>query len=255
MAESCAMSPLRQTLHEYVALRRGLGHKFVQPAKSLEGFVTFMEQCDAAFVTTKAALEWATQSPGKNASWAINLAHVRGFSRHLQTIDLRTEVPPIGLLPYSGSAKPYIYSDTEIQALLEAALALKPVHGLRRWTYHCLFGLLPVTGLRISEALALKRQDVDLENCILTVRDTKFGKSRHVPIHESTQRILIEYAHRRDVHINPPWSAYFLVAERGGRLLPQYVSRVFFTYPGKLGYACLRIALDQESMTLGTALR
>ncbi len=63
------MSPLRQKLREYVSLRRGLGHKFVQPAKSLEGFVTFMEQCDTAFVTTKVALEWATQSPGKHASW------------------------------------------------------------------------------------------------------------------------------------------------------------------------------------------
>lgn len=229
------MSPLRQTLREYVSLRRGLGHKFVQPAKSLEGFVTFMEQCDTAFVTTKVALEWATQSPGKHASWAINLAHVRGFSRHLQTIDPRTEVPPVGLLSYSGSAKPYIYSDTEIQALLEAALALNPVNGLRRWTYHCLFGLMPVTGLRISEALALKRQDVDLEGCILTVRDTKFGKSRHVPIHASTQRVLIEYARRRDAHIDPPCSEYFLVAERGGRLLPQYVSPVFLRLSREIG--------------------
>lgn len=200
------MSPLRQTLREYVSVRRGMGHKFVQPAKNLEGFVTFIEQCDAAFVTTKLALEWATRSPGKHASWAISLSYVRGFSRHLQTIDSRTEVPPVGLLPYSGSAKPYIYSAIEIQALLEAALALSPTHGLRRWTYHCLFGLLAVTGIRISEALALKSQDVDLEDCILTVRDTKFGKSRHVPIHGSTQRVLIDYARRRDVHLNPPRS-------------------------------------------------
>lgn len=229
------MNPLRQTLREYVAIRRGLGHKFVKPAKRLEGFITFMEECDATVVTIKLALEWATRSPGKHASWAINLTDVRGFSRHLQTIDVLTEVPPTGLLPYSGRAKPYIYSDAEILALLEAALALNPVNGLRRWTYHCLFGLLPVTGLRISEALALKRQDVDLEGGILTVQDTKFGKSRYVPVHASTLRVLIEYARRRDAHINPRCSEYFLVAERGGRLLPQYVYRVFWRLSREIG--------------------
>lgn len=229
------MSFLRQTLHEYVSIRRALGHKFEKPAKRLEGFVAFMEQCDATVVTTKLALEWATRSPGKHASWTINLADVRGFSRHLQTIDVLTEVPPTGLLPYRGSAKPYIYTNDEIQALLEAALALNPVNALRRWTYHCLFGLLPVTGLRISEALALTREDVDLEGGILTVRDTKFGKSRHVPIHASTQRVLVEYARRRDTHINPACSEYFLVAERGGRLFPQHVSIVFCRLSRQIG--------------------
>jgi|TARA_R110000868_G_scaffold196864_7_gene442922 integrase len=229
------MNLLRQTLREYVVLRRGLGHKFTQPARDLEGFVTFMDKRDSTFITTKLALEWATQSQGKNASWAIKLAYVRGFARHVQALEIRTEVPPVGLLPYSGSAKPYIYSDIEIQALLEAALALKPANKLRRWTYHCLFGLLPVTGLRISEALTLKRQDVDLEHGILTVRDTKFGKSRYVPIHESTQRILVEYDHRRNELVNPPCSEYFLVAERGGRLLPQYVYPVFLRLSRQIG--------------------
>ncbi len=146
------MNSLRQTLRDYVAMRRGLGHKFVKPAQRLQGFVTFMEQRDAPVVTTDLALEWATRSPGKQASWAINLADIRGFARHLQSIDSRTEVPPNGLLPYSGRVSPYIYCDAEIQALLTAALTLSPVNALRRWTYHCLFGLLPVTGLRISEA-------------------------------------------------------------------------------------------------------
>ena len=155
------MSQLRKTLHEYVSIRRALGHKFVQSATRLEGFLTFMKQCDATVVTIKLAVEWATRSLGKHASWAINLADVRRFSQHLQSVDKLTEVPPTGPLPYNVSAKPYIYSDAEIQALLDAALALNPVSALRCWTYHCLFGLLQVTGLRISEALALKRQDVD----------------------------------------------------------------------------------------------
>ncbi len=229
------MNTLRQTLHEYVTLRRGLGHKFTQPARGLEGFVTFMEQQDSPFITTKLALEWATRAPGKHASWAIKLAYVRGFARHLQAMDLLTEVPPVGLLPYSGSAKPYIYSDTEVQALITAALTLEPADKLRRWTYHCLFGLLSVTGLRITEALTMKCQDVDLENSILTIRDTKFGKSRYIPIHGSTRQILSEYARRRDEMINPSCSDYFLVAERGGRLFPTYVYPLFLRLSRQIG--------------------
>jgi integrase len=142
-------------------------------------------------------------------------------------------------LPYSGSAKQYIYSDIEIQALLEAALALKPANKLRCWTYHCLFGLLPVTGLRISEALTLKRQDVDLEHGILTVRDTKFGKSRYVPIHESTQRILVEYDHRRNE----------LVCYRSMFIL------YFYACPVKLVCVPKAQAQGHGSMILGIPLR
>ncbi len=229
------MSSLRQTLRDYVAMRRGLGHKFIKPAQRLEGFVTFMEKGDSSVITTKLALKWATRSPGKQSSWAINLADVRGFARHLQTTDPRTEVPPTGLLPHSGRAQAYIYSDTEIQALLSASLALPPVNGLRRWTYHCLFGLLPVTGLRISEALALQQQDVDLESGIITVRDTKFGKSRLVPVHPSTRQVLVDYTCRRDAHCGARCSHYFLVAERGGQLLPQYVYRVFWRLSRQIG--------------------
>lgn len=229
------MISLRPELRDYVTMRRGLGHKFVKPAKRLEGFITFMEQRDCSVITTQLALEWATQSPGKYASWAINLSDVRGFARHLKSIDPRTEVPPVGLLQYSGRAQPYIYTDSEIQALLTASLALSPVKGLRRWTYHCLFGLLSVSGLRISEVLALRQQDVDLEVGIITVLGTKFGKSRLVPIHPSTREVLIDYASRRDAHCGALCSQYFFVAERGGKLLPQYVYRVFLQLSRQIG--------------------
>ena len=222
------MSALRQVLRGYVAMRRGLGYKFVHQEHRLAGFITFMEQRDAAVITTKLALEWATQPPGRHASWAIRLTDVRGFARHLHSLEPRTEVPPTGMIPYRGRIRPYLYTDTEIQTLLTAALALPPERALRRWTYHCLFGLLAVTGLRISEALALRCEDVDLEMGSLTVRDTKFGKSRWVPLHPSTRRVLSDYARRRDGHLGTPRSPYFLVAERGGRLLPQYVYRVFW---------------------------
>ena len=236
MAGGLAMISLRPALRDYVSMRRGLGYKFKKPAKRLEGFITFMEQSECSVITTNLALKWATRSPGKHASWAINLTDVRGFARHLQSIDPRTEVPPVGLLPYSGRARPYIYTDTEIQALLTASLELSPVTGLRRWTYHCLFGLLPVTGLRISEALALQQQDVDFESGTITVRDTKFGKSRLVPIHQSTRQVLIDYASRRDAHCGALCSQYFFVAERGGKLLSQQVYRVFLHLSRQIGF-------------------
>ena len=119
--------------------------------------------------------------------------------------------------------------------MLAAALALPPERGLRRWTYHCLFGLLAVSGLRISEALALRRDDTDLERGILTIRGTKFGKSRLVTIHSSTQQVLQDYSRRRDLHLVHPHSPCFLVAERGGQLLPQYVYPVFLKLSRQTG--------------------
>ena len=229
------MNTLRRALRDYVTMRRALGYKFVEPEHRLGRFVTFMEQHNAVVITTKLAIEWATQSPGRHASWAIHLTDVRGFARHLHSLDPRTEVPPTGIIPYRGRTQPYLYTDEEIQTLLAAALTLPPVHGLRRWTYHCLFGLLAVTGMRISEALALRRQDVDLKRGVLTIHDTKFGKSRLVPVHLSARQALLEYTRQRDAHIDPPRSEYFLVAERGGRLLPQYVYRVFWCLSRQIG--------------------
>jgi len=229
------MSTLQQALRDYVSMRQGLGYKFFHQAHRLEQFITFMSERDAVIITTKLALEWATLSPGRHASWAIRLTDVRGFARHLQTLEPATEIPPNGLIPYQGRVQPYLYTEAEIQALLAAALVLPPERALRRWTYHCLFGLLAVTGLRISEALALQRDAVDLAAGVLTIRNTKFGKSRLVPLHSSTQQVLSDYARRRDAHLGSPRSSYFLVAERGGRLVPQYVYKVFHQLSRQIG--------------------
>jgi integrase len=128
-----------------------------------------------------------------------------------------------------------VYSDAEINALLAAALALPPLKGLRRWTYHYLFGLIAVTGLRLSEAIGFHRTDVDLDQGVLTVRQSKFGKSRLVTLHPTTCTALRSYAHRRDAHLAPPCAPHFFVAERGGRLRPQYVYRVFLRLSRETG--------------------
>ena len=142
------MNTLRKAVEDYLAMRRALGFKLRDAGTGLLDFVSFLEQQGATHVTTSLALEWANKpSSAKPVEWARRLNWVRGFSRHQSATDSRTEIPPLGLLPHRPRrARPYIYSDEEIQRLLEAALSLRPAGGLRRWTYDCLFGLLAVSG-------------------------------------------------------------------------------------------------------------
>ncbi|MEZ5850302.1 MAG: tyrosine-type recombinase/integrase [Hyphomicrobiaceae bacterium] len=229
------MSKLRSALEKYLSMRKGLGYKYEHQTRRLAGFVDFMEKHKAKTITTKLALQWATLPPERHASWALRLSDVRGFARHVASLDPRTEVPPVGILPGLKRAKPYVYSDAEIAALLTAALALPPQDGLRRWTYHALFGLIAVTGMRISEAMSLGRDDVDLDAGVLTVRLTKFGKSRLVPLHATTCEVLRSYADRRDAHLGSSSVSTFFVTEQGCRLLHQYVYRVFWQLSREVG--------------------
>jgi len=229
------MTNLHSELKRYLSMRKGLGYKFQHQTRRLTDFASFMEKRKATTITTKLAMEWATLPPDRHASWALRLTDVRGFARHIANIDPKTEVPPVGMLPGLKRAKPYVYSDAEINALLAAALSLPPAHGLRRWTYHHLFGLIAVTGMRLSEAIGLQRDDVDLEAGVLTVRLTKFGKSRLLPLHPTTSAALRNYAQRRDAHCASPCAPHFFVAERGGPLLHQYVHRVFWRLSREIG--------------------
>lgn len=228
------MSRLRRALERYVCMRQGLGYKYDSPARRLSDFVSFMEARGTETITVALAMEWVTKI-GRQPTWAIRLTDVRCFAQHLAHFDPLTEVPPTDLVPAGRRAKPYIYSDAEIEALVAAALALPPANALRRWTYHCLFGLIAVAGLRHSEALNLHRDDVDLDQGVLTIRESKFGKSRLVPLHATTVSVLRDYSARRDAHLAPPRSPYFFVAEQGGRLLHQYVHRVFWRLSRQIG--------------------
>jgi integrase/recombinase XerD len=165
------MKSLRQAIDDYIRLRRSLGFKLRDMADNLQNFAAFMEQKAAPYVTTELAMEWAMQPADHQPSgWAQRLGFVRVFARHWHATDPRTEIPPTGLLPFRPQrARPYLYSELEIRKLLAAALKLSPSQGLRPRTYHCLFGLLAVAGLRISEALKLEQRDVDLGEGILTV--------------------------------------------------------------------------------------
>jgi len=149
-------------------MRRNLGFKLREAGKGLLDFVAFMEQRRAAYITQALALAWAQQpSNVRPAHWARRLSFVRGFARHRSATDPRTQIPPQGLLPFQPNrARPYLYSDDEICRLLRAALKM-PCRfergALRPSVFYCLFGLLSVSGLRLSEARNLELQDVDLE--------------------------------------------------------------------------------------------
>jgi integrase len=229
------MTGLRSALERYLSMRQGLGYKYQQQARRLASFVSFMEERKATIITAKLAMAWATLPPDRHASWALRLTDVRGFARHVANFDPNTEVPPAGILPGFKRAKPHIYSDKEIDALLAAALALPPENGLRRWTYHYLFGLIAMTGMRLSEAIGLERDNANLEAGVLTIRSTKFGKSRLVPLHPSTCSALRSYGERRDAHLGSRCGPHFFVAERGGRLLHQYVHPVFWRLSRETG--------------------
>lgn len=229
------MSPLQQAVVDYIEMRRRLGFKLRQAKVALLNFVSFLDQRGISCITTPLALEWAQQHPAaRPVEWARRLSFVRGFARYWSATDLRTEVPPWGLLPHRPRrARPYVYSDDEILRLIDAAQQWAPRGGVPG-TYAYLLGLLSVTGLRISEALNLQAKDVDLTEGLLTIRGTKFGKSRLVPIHASTQRMLSEYVLRRSrVLAGEP--AHFFASRRGTRLDGARVHRTFYALSRRVG--------------------
>jgi hypothetical protein len=120
------MTDLGSALEKYLSMRKGLGYKYEHQTRRLGDFIAFMGKRKAETITTKLAMEWATLPPDRHASWALRLTDVRGFARHVANFDPRTEVPPAGVLPGWKRAKPYVYSDAQINALLAAALALPP---------------------------------------------------------------------------------------------------------------------------------
>ncbi|NRQ19168.1 tyrosine-type recombinase/integrase [Ensifer sesbaniae] len=235
------MSALRQAAHDYIEMRRRLGFKLRQAGRGLIDFVSFMEAKDAPYITTELALEWA-QLPIKTqpSNWARRLSFIRGFARHHVATDPRTQIPPDGLLPFRPKrARPYLYSQDDIRRLLSAALEM-PCHytccKLRSLTYYCLFGLLSVAGLRLGEARNLKLSDIDFDAMVLTIRGTKFGKSRLVPMHATTCTVLqdlIKRRHRQNAALAA--SPYVFTSYRGNRLDVGGIHRTFYALSRRIG--------------------
>ena len=231
------MNELRKAVDEYLSIRRKLGFKLQRAGKLLHDFVLFTEKEGVSFITAELALRWATQSLGCQTAWsAARLGIVRGFAQYQSVMDPRTEVPPQELIPNRYHRRsPYIYGNDEVKRLIKAAQQLQSPLGLRAVTYRTVFGLLVVTGMRISEPIGLNRKDVDLINGILTVYQTKFGKSRLVPIHPSTQKALQQYESLRGRIFPKPRTESFFISEQGTRLTDWTVRRTFVKLSRQIG--------------------
>jgi len=237
------MSPLRTALDEYLALRRSLGFKLRLAGRLLERFVEFADNRGAEFISCELAVQWATEpADAQPAQWANRLGMVRRFAQYHLATEPRTEVPSADLLPYRyRRVTPYIYSDTEVRCLLRASATLPSALGLRAATYTTLFGLYASAGLRTNEALRLDRDDIDLAQGVLRIRGSKFGKSRCLPVHRSTQRALAQYAAARDRVYSRPNTPGFFISERGTRISEWSLRYTFVKLSRQIG---LRAATD-----------
>ena len=222
------VSALSDAAQEYLRLRRSLGHDLSDAHRLLPRFVAHLDAHAQETVTIEAALAWAQepQAAPESSVWPRRMTVARGFAKYMAGIDPATQVPPVGLIPSRQRWRPpFIYQDDDVAALMRAA-------GSMRWrlpagTHSTLIGLLSATGMRIGEVLHLDRRDVGWTDGVLAVRESKFGKSRLVPVLESTLVALERYTKLRDQLCTAPSSPSFFVSVRGTRLIYPVVQQVF----------------------------
>lgn len=219
-------------LEDYLALRRAAGFKLEGAEFRLRGFVRFAEERGDCHVRVETAVAWASTSSSPHAR-SVRLQELALFARHLRAEDARHEVPPPQVFVFTRHKRlPYIYSEEEVHRLLQAA-------GKLHWragdsmgdTYRTLLGLVAATGLRAGEAIRLCMRDVTEQ--ALVIRETKFRKSRMLPVHPTTAAQLATYADRWRVAAQP--DDPFFVSSKGGRLYRNQVNKVFRRITDELG--------------------
>lgn len=221
------MSGLEQMVADYLRVRRSLGFKLDSAEYILARFVNHVQASDEAQpVTVEQALAFATAPPGASRRWqALRLSAVRCFARWAQASDPAIEVPPARLLPARPTrVAPYIYTDTEIAALLDAAARLSPA--IRAATYHTLIALMAATGIRTGEAVGLEIASLDRQAGTLTVTG-KYGKTRKLPLHRTTAEALTRYLVLRNELLPAADCPALLISTRGNRLHPSLVQQTF----------------------------
>jgi integrase len=228
---------------EYLAYRKGLGFQLASTEPLLLQFAEYADRTGhRGPLTTELAVRWAKlPKAGSPGYLARRLDVVRGFARHRAITDPRTEIPPPRLLGATYRRRtPHIYSEAELSALVAAARSLTPSTSLRPHTYATLFGLLACTGLRVSEAVKPTRDDIDWQQELLTVRQTKFRKSRLVPLHTTALAPLRGYARQRDRFHPTPTTEAFFVTGRGTPLSLSSVGVTFWKLRKQLGWSAAR---------------
>jgi len=222
---------------DYLHSRRQLGLELSRESSLLLNFAQFADRTGHAGPLTQALAEsWACLSRTSQINRARRLAIVRRFAQYRRQFDSDTQILRNTLGRTSRRLTPHIYSAEEIEQLLAAARELKSTNGLRGATYETFFGLIAATGLRLSEAIHLQRNDVDLANGILTVRRSKYAKTRMVPFHSSTKQALWRYMRFRDQKVPAPANESFFLSARGGTLDSRTVEHTFGRLRKRLGW-------------------
>lgn len=212
------MNALSKELDRYLSIRRGLGYDLRTAERILRRFIAFAQQQGADHIIADLCLRWLETSGASQQTRAGQLGAVRPFAAWLHGLDPDHEVPPRSLVPCRRRRPlPYIYSEEEIRRIVETAAKLPSLNGIRALTCAALFGLIAVTGLRVSEALSLNADDIDMESRVLTLRCGKLGKERLLPLSESTTVHLATYAAERDRLLGYRPEPFF-VSDRGQRL-------------------------------------
>jgi integrase len=210
----------------YLMCRRALGYKLRIEGQMLQNFAQYADRSGHRGPVTKSlAVRWAALPQNADRLYhARRLEVVRVFAKYQTAIESSTEIPPRHAFgPAHRRSNPHLYSPTEIGLLLQRTAKLPG--RLRAMTYRTLFGLLACTGLRISEALALPIDDVDLDQGVLTIRESKYHQTRLVPLHPSAVIPLKQYANQR--HTLFPHALHFFVSSRGGRFAYSTVRMTF----------------------------
>jgi integrase/recombinase XerD len=228
------VSALRQRADEYLTIRRSLGFKLTEHGQLLGRFIDSLDAAGATVITTEAALSWAQSSAASRAREGQRLSVVRCFASYMEAIDPYTQVPPRDLLSARFNRRvPYLYTPTEVTALMAAARSVSPP--LQAATYETMIGLLAATGMRLGEAVGLSRDDVDVSGQLLVVRCGKNTRSRLVPIHVTTAMALARYGRRRDQLCSRPKSCGFFVTTRGDRLSRSSIQHAFIRFRHQTG--------------------
>jgi integrase/recombinase XerD len=213
------MSALKARVDEYLRLRRALGFKLKEEGRLLGQLAAYLDAAGAETISTELAVRWAGLPVAVHPNhWSKRLRVVRGFAAYLQTLDPRTEIPPPDIFPHSRQrATPYLFSEHDVCRLMAEARRLR--NPMRAASYEALFGLLAVSGMRIGEALALDRKDVDLDAGVITIRKAKGDRERLVPLHPTSSDALRRYASTRDRLIPTPRSDAFFLSSAGTPVL------------------------------------
>lgn len=243
---------LESRLEQYLAVRSALGYRDYFLRNLLQDFVRYViARHQKGPIRAKTAVDWACATSGRNSAsrLAYRLSAARGFLAHLRASVPDTEVPEAGLLKKSPRRIPYLFSKGQILELLKAASSLGPVNSLRPHTYETILGLMASTGIRIGEAIHLKTEDVklDADPPRLEIRESKFRKSRLLPLHPTTADKLRKYARRRArVGYGSAHTAFF-VSERRKPLCYETLRSWFARTTRELG---MRSAGDRRTPTL-----